>query len=300
MLTLHSLLVFWNTMLDKGIDLGFAIVQALLIASFTTFFLNRLFIKQKNIGKGLSEYGIAKVNIGKGTLNRKDVHILFGLSGRQRPREIKLCFITGFAFLRDYQPLLEEVVSHGTKVKLLLGNPTRGTFYNAYKVAGTMDITLFVDDILNYYLPKYQKDCNQLTCFLEREFLMLSHNKIKHVKDDAAKKKLLKHLIEDAGDDVWQVYLAEQRVKQINAHAKNGGGIELRFYEDEYQMPIIMAKYDTFKKKDGKTLLWSNMNAPIKETSESINVFCKRKDSDANPYLEDVETTFDYLFNLYK
>ena len=95
----------------------------------------------------------------------------------------------------------------------------------------------------------------------------------------------------------------EQEIPQtaMKRAAKNGS-IELRHYEDEYQMPIILVRTRAGKdNKEDSIFLWTNINAPIKETSESINVFCSSEVDEVNDkaFLSDVCTSFDYLWETY-
>ena len=58
-----------------------------------------------------------------------------------------------------------------------------------------------------------------------------------------------------------------------------------------------MAKY---KKEDKESFyLWTNMNAPVKETTKSVNVFGQTSDENDATYVTDVIKSFDYLFNRY-
>jgi hypothetical protein len=41
------------------------------------------------------------------------------------------------------------------------------------------------------------------------------------------------------------------------------------------------------------------MNAPVKQTTESVNVFGKTKEKTDGSYISDVMKSFDYLFDKY-
>ena len=289
---------------DKSVGLIIGVVQAVIIAFITGKLINKAFIKQKSIGSKLSTYGIDKVSIHAGTLRKNDVNVLFGLHGHPCPIEVKLCFITGNAFFRDYQKNLEHLVENGTKIKVLLGDPNDAQFSKYY--AESLSLDKHLDEITDYYMSVYDGNVQPKT-FLEREFIMLSYNKLKAfmgLPDRDNFRQELRSLISKNGDEVYQVFKAAKRLEEINTHACNGGGIEVHYYNDEYQMPIIMAKYlgqnQKKEKSFGKTLLWTNMNAPIKETSESVNIHCVRKEDEEAPYVDDTELSFDYLFELYK
>ena len=288
---------------DKSVGLLIGVFQAVIIAIITGYLINKAFIKQKAIGSKLSTYGIDKVSIHTGTLRPGDVNVLFGMHGHVCPVELKLCFITGNAFFRDYELNLKHLVENGTKVKVLLGDPDFATFSKYY--AETLSQDKYIDKVTDYYMSIYFEGVQPKT-FLEREFVMLTYNKLKKFINEPERENFrreLKSLISKDGDDVYQVFKVAKRLEAINAYARNGGGIEVRYYTDEYQMPIILARFvsqDGKHGSNGKTLLWTNMNAPIKETSESINIHCVRKADEEAPYVDDTELSFDYLFEHYK
>ena len=143
----------------------------------------------------------------------------------------------------------------------------------------------------------------------EREFLMLSEAHFKKLLNGRKYDQLTeeeKHDIWDKrlnmyGSDITETIVTIKLLKEINEHAKNGGGIELHFYTDEYQMPITIAEYDYGESRKNKSfvMLWTNINAPVRETIKSINVLgMKDGNSDAG-FVEDVSLSFDYLFNKY-
>lgn len=65
-------------------------------------------------------------------------------------------------------------------------------------------------------------------------------------------------------------------------------------------MPIIMCKTTDGNKPVVK--LWTNINAPIRETMSSINVAGEYVPSDGNKesFVKDTEATFEYMWNKYK
>lgn len=46
-------------------------------------------------------------------------------------------------------------------------------------------------------------------------------------------------------------------------------------------------------------MLWTNMNAPVRETIKSINVLGMKDGNKDASFVEDVSLSFDYLFNKY-
>lgn len=288
---------------DNVIDIVFAIVQYILITVLIGFIVNKIvnktLEKQKHIGENLSKYGINKVSANKGgTLNKHDQNVLFGKNGYPFPTEVKLCFLTGWSFFRDYREDLKKLIENGTKIKILLGSPENARFTGC----NIDDTEKLLDEMTEYYAKAYEEK-DPLKSFLERETIMLADD-ILTAKDgktvtDKMREKILKKDDEFVGDHIYQIYVIADLLKELNRSARNGGNISLHYYLDEYQMPIIMAKYNAVKKTEAKTLLWTNMNAPIRETKESINVLCEMKESTDSYYVKDVEKSFDYLYTRY-
>lgn len=284
---------------DKLIGLILAIAQALMIAFITGVVLNRAFQKEKAIGKSLKEYGIERVKTDKGTLSSRDCHVAFGLGGHAVPRELCLCFITGNAFFRDYERqagYLSSLAARGCRIRILLANP-----YQA-KVAQLWDRQKTSDDVPDKVVDYYYRllmGLEQTTSFVERTFLMLTYRMVETCLDDAEMcKARLRDKLQKNKDHVTHVRTVQQMLSASAQKADHGGSIELRYYTDEYQMPIILAKMDAAGKKPSKTLVWTNINAPIKETSESINVFAAKEEGAAG-FVEDVEKSFEYLWRTY-
>lgn len=300
--------------IDKGIALGIAIVQAIIITLITNILLNRLLRKQQKIGVSLSKYGIDKVSASKKGLLGNSSKILFGLSGHQKPKMVKLCFITGFNFIKDFQLELEELVKNGTVVKILLGSTEKGHFNSVYESNVKLEnIKGYSDDLAEYYIH-FLFNNKSSENFLENSFLMLEYNKcIKSIKEPFNNskeyqkkfKEQLKRNIEIYGDHIFQIYFVKSIINDINTKYNNKqnstyGKIYLAHYIDEYRMPMIIAEYDYLNKKNQtRTLLWTNINAPIVETHESINIFCQEDESESKPYITDVVNSFDYLWQKY-
>lgn len=284
---------------DKLIGLILAISQALMIAFITGIVLNRAFQKEKAIGKSLKEYGIERVKTNKGTLSAQDCHVVFGLGGHAVPRELCLCFITGNAFFRDYERnagYLASLAARGCRIRILLANP------NQAKAAQLWDEQItsadVPDEVVEYYF-RLLKGLYKTTSFIERTFLMLTYRMVENcIDDEESCKALLRRRLRETKDHVMHVRTAQQLLSAAAHKSDHGGSIELRYYIDEYQMPIIMAKTDATEKKPARTLVWTNMNAPIQETSDSINVFAVKNEGTAG-FVEDVEKSFEYLWRTY-
>ncbi len=301
---------------DEIVGIIIAIFQAVLIAIITKILLDRAFRDQRLIGKNLQKYGIRKVRADKGgTLSKTGQDIAFGLNGKLIPHKLDLCFITGFGFFRDYQVrtgYLKKLIANGCKIRVLLGNPNRGT-YADYKCED-FENEGNRDEIVDYYYNIVTKK-TRAQSFLERAYAMLISEKIKQKSGDYDINLLRERLSIEAdkrkvsqnnGDHNYQVKYVTKIIEEIDKYKGNGGSIELRYYEDEYQMPIIMASSYTDNKSklrnEETVYLWTSINAPIKETSESINVFCSvNVDDKSNAiFINDVSKSFDYLWNLYE
>lgn len=280
--------------LDKIASIPFAVIQALIIGFFTSIILNRIFLKEKNIGKKLRDYGIERISAyGDGTLSKKDANVFFGRRGHPAPREIHLCFITGNRFLQDYKEEIKKLAKNGCKIKVLIADPTASSTYN-YPDSNYMIPSKKIGELANYY-------CEILfglqlgTCFCERSFAMLDSN-CSNNRDECIKEFRTK--LKKAGDHTCQIKRITNLLYSINTENKNGN-IEIRYYTDEYQMPIILAEYDTQKKREAKTRLWTNINAPVRETIESINVYSESSESRDGTFVNDVAASFNYLWNKY-
>lgn len=299
---------------DKILSIFIAVIQAMLIALITKKFVDKAFQEQRLIGKNLQEYGIKKVSADKGgTLSKSARKVVFGLDGRLYPEKLDLCFISGHGFFRDYETkagYLSDLVKNGCKIRVLLANPYRGKFkdWSEKKLSSPE----YLDEIVDYYYSVVSNDI-KAQCFLERSYAMLIKEKVldENNSNKLSKEKLIKRLSFDpavgdcCGDHIYQVKNIANMCKKINASAQKGGNIEIRFYEDEYQMPIIKATSfideKHYSRNEEMVLLWTNVNAPIKETSESINVFCSVNINDENntTFISDVTKTFEYLWDLY-
>lgn len=296
---------------DKIISLIFAVIQAALIALVTKVWIDKAFREQKVLGKNLQQYGIKKVSRDKGgTLSASAREIVFGLNKREVPSELDLCFITGNGFFRDFQTkkdYLGKLLEEGCRIKVLLANPDRGHFAD-YKVEDFADESR-LDEITDYYLAILEGR-ERAQSFLEREYTMLIKKKLpqeRGAKRDALRERL--RILYDAegrrvgtGDHNYQVKNIRSICDELRKRAAKNGSIELRHYEDEYQMPIILVRTRAGKdNKEDSIFLWTNINAPIKETSESINVFCSSEVDEVNDkaFLSDVCTSFDYLWETY-
>ena len=64
---------------------------------------------------------------------------------------------------------------------------------------------------------------------------------------------------------------------------------------------VWIAEYDYGESRRNKSfvMLWTNINAPVRETIQSINVLGMKDGNKDAGFVEDVSLSFDYLFNKY-
>lgn len=299
---------------DKLISILVAILQAILISALTGFVLNRSFRRERNMGKNLNRHGIIEIKSAKGgTMSTSDHDIAFGLNGKAVPYELNLCFLTGYHFFKDFEQkegYLSSLVQRGCHVKILIANPDNGPFSDlSYEELMTSEN---IDIRTDYYFRQLAERPDEED-FLTRSFVMLIYTKVadeiadlrtsnneydKQLLTEKIKSKI-KKVIVDSGDHLQNARYAERLFAHVNDGAPKGK-LEMRYFVDEYQMPIIYCK--TTEGDKHANYLWTNINAPIRETKESINVSGKifPDDDNKNNFVKDVEMTFDYLWNKYE
>ena len=293
----------------------FAIIQALLIALITKNALDRALQKERQIGKSLKDYGVEKVKSGDGKMSPQHVNIAFGLRGHRIPSEIDLCFISGRSFFGDFKDYIIRAVANGCKVRILLANPYSGIIYEKWKSAiDDGDMTklksdAYVEDVANlYYKLLVEHDTSTLrnASFIERSDAMLFYSKIDILGNEKSSCiENLKGELSKYGDHRYQVLVIKVMLAELKEKLEREGirlrddAVELRYYSDEYRLPITLVKKAAEKRKHAVTLLWTNMNAATREATESINIFCKVKESDVSLFVSDIENSFNYLWNCY-
>ena len=286
---------------DKTVSLALSIVQSLLIAGLTFLIVNNAFAKKQKIGASLNKEGVQRVTSNDGRLTNNDVNLLFGKGNNPKPTEIKLCYITGYGFLRVFQKDIINVIKAGCNVKILVASPKTSYFFDRYHKGES----IFVDDLVEYY-SKAAFDKTKYHSFLEKEdFMMaLSGRNLDNLNEHEVKKIFKEFFTEHQdGDNVGQIFKIIKLVDMLSNSVKDidgAGNIELRFYEDEYRMPITLAKFDRYKKKPAHTVLWTNITAPIDETRDSISLYFQKYDSDSGKFVDSIDTYFDYLWDCYK
>ena len=308
----------WPYYIDILIGFGVAILQAIVLAIITKIVIDKSLRKSKSIGDGLTKVGIEKVEVKNGKMSISDQNVLFGRNGKQMPTKLKLCFLTGVNFFYDYQEDLRNLVAHGTKIQVLLFSPFSHPCYEEYKKKlDNYDIhsCIFPKDLREMIIDRSMRNWELIgdelakLSYSEREFLMLSAAHFKKLLngrkyeqlEEKEKRDLWDKRMNIYGSDITETILAMKLLKEVNTHKTGSGGIELHFYTDEYQMPITLAEYDygTSRKNKSFVMLWTNMNAPVRETIKSINVLGMKDGNNDASFVEDVSLSFDYLFNKY-
>ena len=307
--------VYW---LDAFIGILIALIPSVATALLAAFFLDKAFKRSKKLGDSLVKSGIDKVEYASGKMNERDKAILFGLNKRQKPVSLSLCFLTGDNFFLDYYHQIQGLLDNNCTIKVLIASPHDAPRYEPYleKYPKTYerDQSFFDEsyktELANLYYKYYElkgRALNKL-CYLERTYLMVSSqilNSIAQKKFDAAYETLNQNQklavwtdrFSKTGDHLMQIILVKRIIESLNKHSK-GSKIQLNYYKDEYRIPIILAEYH--EDLEDQYYLWTNMNAPVKETTKSVNVFGKTTTSTEEvSYVTDVRKSFDYLFEKY-
>jgi len=304
--------------LDAFIDILKSLIPSVFTAALAAFFLNKAFKRSKKLGDSLVKSGIDKVEYASGKMNDRDKAILFGLNKRQKPVSLSLCFLTGDNFFLDYYHQLQGLLDNNCTIKVLIASPHDAPRYKPYleKYPKTYERDKnFFDDTYKTELANLYYKYNELKgselnklCYLERTYLMVSSqilNSKAQTKYDTSyetlnmnqKIAIWNDRLSKTGDHLMQIILVQRIIESLNNHSK-GSKIELKHYKDEYRIPIILAEYHG--DSEDEYYLWTNMNAPVKETTKSVNVFGKTTTtSEAASYVSDVKKSFDYLFEKY-
>ena len=307
---------------DVGVKIFESVVAAIFVAMITSWLLNKAFRKSKYLGESIGKAGIQKIDYSSGKMTKKDRNILFGLKGNPMPTELKICFITGDNFCKDNFGELANLVQNGRTIKALIGNPCPCERSKEYFEKFSPDLPikdLFCSEDDKKKLAQLYTELNELNgdklrerSYLERTYLMVSKDIIyRKAREKYAprtyndltkeeKQSIWMERISSTGDHVMQAVLVTRMLQAVNRFSDNGGKVELHYYHDEYRIPITLAEYDVdAKNKENKLMLWTNMNAPVRETIKSVNVFGVDISNEKATYVNDVNCTFDYLLEKY-
>lgn len=281
-----------DMVLEKLVDF----IVGILLAAFSGIVLNRVFKSQRELGKRISDHGISKINIDDGKLSDCDKNKLFGQRSNPMPDEIYLCFLSGVNFFNDNLSFIEKFVKAGKKVYVLLQNPTKSKLFLNYDLNNHKYKD--IDYVADYYYKLYSNDVNTIekAVPIEMSYVMLTEKDVKDKKDIKNKGlciDTIKNNINNQGDHISQVIEATRKLCNLN---KNGNQVEIRYYNDEYQMPMIYALFND--SKNPRTLFWTNLNTPIKEAKDSVNLYCESIGKDT-VYMKGAKESFEYLFEKY-
>ena len=299
------------------IDFGIELIPAVITALLTAWFLDKAFQKSKNLGDSLVKSGIDNIEYASGKMSKKDRAKLFGLKGKRMPDQISLCFLTGDNFFLDYYEYLLNLLNNNCQIRLLIASPFDSVRSNEYlenypvefsretSLCKLKDKELLAKKYYEY--NSYDAEAMSKLAYLERTFLMVSKENIEriaenkfgrsyNVLEEKEKQQVWLDRIGKTGDHIMQAMIVTKIVESLNKKS-TGSKIELYYYKDEYRIPITLAKYKN--KENDEYLLWTNMNAPVKETTKSVNVFGQTNDENEATYVTDVIKSFDYLFDRY-
>lgn len=306
---------------DVGVSIVVGVISAIITAAITSWMLDKAFRKSKYLGDSISKAGIEKIDYTSGKMTQKERNILFGLKGNQMPKELKICFITGDNFCKDNFGNLVGLVKNGCTIKALIGNPNTcaraAEYFEKFSTELPLEALCCSDQdkkaLAGLYLKLnelYGDELRKLS-YLERTYLMVSKDIIerkskdrylrsyKELTDDEKRTVWLER-ISATGDHVMQAVLVTRMLQLVAKEAQNGGEVDLRYYHDEYRIPITLAEYYAEgEQRENKLMLWTNMNAPVRETTKSVNVFGVDKFDEGATYVNDVNCTFEYLFEKY-
>ena len=134
--------------------------------------------------------------------------------------------------------------------------------------------------------------------FLDRTTAMLS------IRDSNSNtEKELKRRVTDNCELAPQVVQLEAHVDELNKQNGNNN-IQVRYYQDEYRFPLMIAKYSVkdskkLKEKPYSSHVWTNLATPVQESRESINVYAKDDAMEDSPFVNYALSSFDYLWERY-
>lgn len=290
---------------DKILTLVVAVIQAIAITILTKIIVDSAITKKQKIGASLNKEGVQRVVSSDGKLTKQDINLLFGYGKNPVPKEINLCFLSGVGFIRKFYSDLKHVILKGCNVKILLADPRNSHFYNKYKNGETIT----PEELAKYYSEAYLDNYSFNDSFLEKEDFMiaLGRKNFEVLEEEELYQIFLDFFTKhQTNDSVHQIFQAMQMVDNLKLDVQkqdgNGvaGNIEVRFYKDEYRMPITLAKFEKTEKKSACVMLWTSITAPIEETADSISLFFSKNDSDDGKFVESIESTFSYLWDYYK
>lgn len=98
-------------------ELLYALIVSLFLYILTTIFTKKIISVQRNMGR-LRKMGIVSIGTTKSTA--KDINLMFG--GKKHPDEVKLLFLTGALFFKDFKHHIIRAMNNGTKFKIMIAS----------------------------------------------------------------------------------------------------------------------------------------------------------------------------------
>lgn len=314
---------------------------------------------------------------GNAVLSGSDIRKLFGFNklGRirkkERPDEVCFFFLTGYNFFDTY--LLSHIAplaKTSTKIKILVGNADNYKFHEDVEksIKDNWQISS-KNPLKNFDSSENKNTCNSILdkrvryysdiatgkvqgdCFLDcASAMLLSKKDIKYdlcanpdedyYSDDNTKSRIEYGMCQAQDGSYCELGIEVIRLKKcihkINEENPKPN-IEIRFYDDEYRVPLIISKYhinddecqnvgehkkkvfivrlikklfkrnSPYKKHEKreaseKYLVWTNMVAPMQNARHSISIYSEGTDcaNEIDCFAPRAVESFDYVWNKYK
>lgn len=271
---------------DKLVDFIITVFQSVLIAAISIMILDKAFSSSRSVGRRLRKQGIVKVT-DSGYMNTFEINKVFGLHSNS-PYQLWLFFLTGREFFDHFERemgYISQLAEKGCEIRILLCNPdhcSTASLWTCPDYSETMPKTVPCS-VKNYYMD-ILKNKKQFGSFLERQFALNN--------SDSCTSS-----IEDTGDYYYEIkHVQELLRKTVHNLSYNRNKISLRLYEDEFRSSLLLAKFldvETYE------FAHTTLNAPVRIATNSISITMEKADGEQAVYLDDLEGTFSYLWDMY-
>ncbi len=279
---------FWEKFIYESIR---SIILVLITAFITSMVANKVF-KSTRLSNNLGHYGIKYVGShGNARLRRQDIAKLFGIMSEIKPTELCFFYITGNLFFNDYlEKYIVPLAQKGCHVKILVADYRNSRFVNE-----DGELVASNEEMISYY-RKVISGVEKGGSFLDRSTALLGNRGLFGAYSSTAFIEKRNH--------VKQAIEISRLIKRVNAENEKKlfyHKIEVRYYLDEYRIPLTIAKY-----KDGNVLtrVWTNLANPIQEAVESINVYAEQTkfdyDNESAAFVINSVASFDYVWKRYE
>ena len=293
---------------DHLVSLVFGVLQGTIVGIIVGTILKEAYREAMSIGINLSDYGIKKVSVAEnGKLDQKSRNALFGtglgLRPVKKPDRIRLCFISGYNFINYFEKEIVDLITYGTKIELLIAGPSPTEEEKLFDFNVVAEDNVFVETQQNKYIQMYKDD--EGASFGDRIFLMLSSGKDSKKGDNTVENRICQLVYDNRkkGDCRMEIINTVKIVEELRKNT-NTDNIRIRFYKDEYRMPIILANYDgndvASKKPEVTARLWTNIGMPIREAMDTVSIYAEKLNDTRNKIVDDSELYFSYLWDKYE